>query len=62
MELRPSLKMGKSKCAKSPISYLTTAPPEFETFKLLLMAVALPYSFLFVKKLLKNDAVVSVAP
>ena len=43
MELRPSLKMGKSKCAKSPISYLTTAPPEFETFKLLLMAVALPY-------------------
>ena len=44
MELRPSLKMGKSKCAKSPISYLTTAPPEFETFKLLLMAVALPYS------------------
>ena len=36
--------MGKSKCAKSPISYLTTAPPEFETFKLLLMAVALPYS------------------
>ena len=43
MELRPSLKMGKSICAKSPISYLTTAPPEFETFKLLLMAVALPY-------------------
>ena len=38
MELRPSLKMGKSKCARSPISYLTTAPPEFETFKLLLMA------------------------
>ena len=46
MELRPSLKMGKSKCAKSPISYLTTAPPEFETFKLLLMAVALPYKAL----------------
>ena len=45
MELRPSLKMGKSKCARSPISYLTTAPPEFETFKLLLMAVALPYTF-----------------
>ena len=36
--------MGKSKCAKSPISYLTTAPPEFESFKLLLMAVALPYT------------------
>ena len=47
MELRPSLKMGKSKCAKSPISYLTTAPPEFETFKLLLMAVALPYKASF---------------
>ena len=39
--------MGKSKCAKSPISYLTTAPPEFETFKLLLMAVALPYCKMF---------------
>ena len=48
MELRPSLKMGKSKCAKSPISYLTTAPPEFETFKLLLMAVALPYTELII--------------
>ena len=36
--------MGKSKCAKSPISYLTTAPPEFETSKLLLKAVALAYS------------------
>ena len=44
MELRPSLKMGKSKCAKSPISYLTTAPPEFETSKLLLKAVVLAYS------------------
>ena len=43
MELRPSLKMGKSICAKSPISYLTTVPPEFETFKLLLKAVALAY-------------------
>ena len=37
-------KMGKSKCAKSPISYLTTAPPEFETSKLLLEAVALAYT------------------
>ena len=37
--------MGKSKCAKSPISYLTTAPPEFETSKLLLKAVALAYSY-----------------
>ena len=45
MELRPSLKMGKSKCAKSPISYLTTAPPEFETSKLSLKAVALAYRF-----------------
>ena len=35
--------MGKSKCAKSPISYLTTAPPEFETSKLSLKAVALAY-------------------
>ena len=35
--------MGKSKCAKSPISYLTTVPPEFETSKLLLKAVALAY-------------------
>jgi len=35
--------MGKSKCAKSPISYLITAPSEFETFKLLLKAVALAY-------------------
>ena len=43
MELRPSLKMGKSICAKSSISYLTTAPSEFETFKLSLMAVALAY-------------------
>ena len=43
MELRPSLKMGKSICAKSQISYLTTAPSEFETFKLSLMAVALAY-------------------
>jgi len=38
MEPRPSLKMGKSKCAKSPISHPTTAPPEFETFKCLLLA------------------------
>ena len=52
MELRPSLKMGKSKCAKSPISYLTTVPPEFETFKLLLMAVALPYKALGTVKLM----------
>ena len=32
-----------TKCAKSPISYLITAPPEFETSKLLLKAVALAY-------------------
>ena len=51
MELRPSLKMGKSICAKSPISYLTTAPPEFETFKLLLKAVALAYIMYFFKAL-----------
>ena len=49
MELRPSLEMGKSKCAKSPISYLTTAPPEFETFKLLLMALALPYTEVLIR-------------
>ena len=56
MELRPSLKMGKSKCAKSPISYLTTAPPEFETFKLLLMAVALPYKKLVIDNSVNNMA------
>ena len=43
MGLRPSSKMGKIICAKSSISYLTTAPSEFETFKLSLMAVALAY-------------------
>ena len=61
MELRPSLKMGKSKCARSPISYLTTAPPEFETFKLLLKAAALAYSrkeikiIAFLLKIQKNE-------
>ena len=40
--------MWKKKCAKSPISYLTTAPPDFETFKLLLMTVALAYIIVYV--------------
>ena len=43
MEPRATLKMGMSKCTKSSISYVTTAPPDFEIFKLLLMTVALPY-------------------
>ena len=60
MELRPSLKMGKSKCAKSPISYLTTAPPEFETFKLLLMAVALPYRDTYSNPTFTSDQTSSV--
>ena len=50
MEPRATLKMGMSKCTKSSISYVTTAPPEFEIFKLLLMTVALPY---------RNNAAVS---
>ena len=49
MELKPCLKMGKSICVKSPISYLTTAPSEFETFKLSLMAVALAYTLARIK-------------
>ena len=43
MEPRANLKMGMSKCTKSSISYVTTAPPKFETSKLKMKVVALAY-------------------